>query len=93
MSGASAAGNLLLQPGDAITVPKAELVYVVGDVKKAGGFALSTHSSVTLLQASIACRGFWPGCLTEDKPDTSSRTGLGRYPEGDPDRYPQDLCG
>ena len=60
MAGKDPAANLLLQPGDAITIPKAELVYVVGDVKKAGGFALSTHSSVTLLQALSLAEGFGP---------------------------------
>lgn len=60
MAGSSAAENILMEPGDVVSIPKADVVYVVGDVKKAGGFTLSTHSSVSILQALSLAEGFGP---------------------------------
>lgn len=54
------ADNILIFPNDVISIPKADLVYVVGDVKKAGGFQLSSHSSMTVLQALSLSEGFGP---------------------------------
>ena len=52
--------NILIKPNDVISVPKAELIFVLGDVKKAGGFALSTHSSISLLKALSMAEGLGP---------------------------------
>ncbi len=52
--------NILIKPNDVISVPKAELVFVLGDVKKAGGFALSSHSSISLLKALSLAEGLGP---------------------------------
>lgn len=52
--------NILLRPGDVISVPKGELVYVVGDVKKAGGFVLSTHRTISVLEALSLAEGLGP---------------------------------
>lgn len=52
--------NILMMPDDTVSIPRAELVYVVGDVKKAGGFQLSTHDSVSLLQALSLAEGLGP---------------------------------
>jgi len=52
--------NLLIQPFDVITVPKAEMVYVVGTVKKSGGFTLAERENVTVLQALSMAEGFGP---------------------------------
>ncbi len=49
--------NILILPNDIISIPKAEVVYVVGDVKKAGGFQLSSHPTITLLQALSLAEG------------------------------------
>lgn len=43
--------NILIQPEDVISVPRAEMVYVVGDVPRAGGFVLNEQENVTVLQA------------------------------------------
>jgi polysaccharide export outer membrane protein len=49
------AGNILMMPNDVISVSKADMVYVIGDVLKAGGIALGDQKTVTVLQAiSIA---------------------------------------
>jgi polysaccharide biosynthesis/export protein len=49
--------NILMMPHDVITVPRAELVYVIGDVKKAGGFILTERSNVSVLQALSMAEG------------------------------------
>lgn len=54
------AENILILPDDVISIPKADLVYVVGDVKKAGGFQLSSHATMSVLQALSLSEGFGP---------------------------------
>jgi len=49
--------NIEILPGDAISVPRAELVYVIGSVVKSGGFALNEHSSISALQALSLAEG------------------------------------
>lgn len=56
----SPADNLVMEPGDVVSVPKAELLYVVGEVKKAGGFEVTTHRSVSLMQAVSLAQGLGP---------------------------------
>jgi polysaccharide export outer membrane protein len=43
--------NILIRPNDVISVPRAEIVYVIGEVAKAGGYALNDHQNLTVLQA------------------------------------------
>src|SRR5262249_33896746 len=43
--------NIAVRPNDVITVPLADLVYVVGAVKKSGGFVLTEKSSMPVLEA------------------------------------------
>jgi polysaccharide export outer membrane protein len=40
-----------------ISVPKAELVYVTGEVKRSGGFTLGEHQSISVLQAVAMAEG------------------------------------
>ena len=49
--------NILMMPHDVITVPRGELVYVIGDVKKAGGFILTERSNMSVLQALSMAEG------------------------------------
>lgn len=51
------ADDILILPHDVISVPLAELVYVVGDVKKAGGFPLGGRPSLSVLQALALAEG------------------------------------
>jgi polysaccharide export outer membrane protein len=44
-------GNILMMPNDVISVPKANMVYVIGDVLKPGAIAMSDQKTVTVLQA------------------------------------------
>lgn len=57
MESRSAALNLPVYPGDIVKVTSAELVYVVGEVKKPGGFALKNNQSISLLQALALAEG------------------------------------
>jgi polysaccharide biosynthesis/export protein len=52
--------NILVEPDDVIAVPRAELVYVVGNVRKAGAFALNQTSALTVVQALTLAEGFSP---------------------------------
>lgn len=51
------AENIQIFPHDVISVPKAEMVYVVGDVKRSGGFVLGERQSISVLQAISLAEG------------------------------------
>ncbi len=57
MSSKDPSENIVLEPDDIVSVPKGDLVYVVGEVRKAGGFAMSTHVTVSVLQAISLAEG------------------------------------
>ena len=52
--------NIVMEPNDIVSIPKADLVYVLGDVRKAGGFQISTHPTVSLLQLLSLAEGLAP---------------------------------
>ena len=67
--------NIPVVDGDVIAVSKAELVFVMGAVKKAGGFALGNRTGISILQAISMAEGFdrtaaptKAKLLREDKP-------------------------
>ena len=60
MASKSPEDNIVIRPDDVISVPRADLVYVIGDVHKAGGFQLATHETVSLLQALSLAEGLAP---------------------------------
>ena len=43
--------NVVLEPNDVITVPRADLVYVLGSVHKPGGFELVERQQMSVMQA------------------------------------------
>ncbi len=49
--------NIEIRPLDTISVSKAETIYVVGDVRKPGGFVLEDRETVTVLQALAMAEG------------------------------------
>ena len=49
--------NILIQPFDVISVPRAEMVYVMGEVNKPGGFVLQERESLSVLQALALAQG------------------------------------
>jgi len=50
-------GNILIRPNDVISVPRADVVYVIGEVKKPGGFTLSERSTLSGLQGLAMADG------------------------------------
>lgn len=57
MAGKDPALNVFMLPEDVVSVPKADLVYVIGNVKKAGGFMLRAKEQMTVLQALSLAEG------------------------------------
>ena len=57
IDGTDPSANLIVEANDLITVPRAKMIYVIGDVGRPGGYVLDGHSSkLTVLQA-IALAG------------------------------------
>ncbi len=54
---ALADADVLVQPGDTILVPKAGVVYVLGDVGRPGGFVMQDDARLSLLQALSLASG------------------------------------
>jgi polysaccharide export outer membrane protein len=57
MTARNPAQNIPVKPYDVITVPKADLVYVIGSVKKPGGFMLQERANMTVLEALALAQG------------------------------------
>jgi polysaccharide export outer membrane protein len=49
--------NILVRPNDVITVPQGDVIYVIGAVNKAGGFTLSDHQDLSVLEALSLAAG------------------------------------
>lgn len=60
MSAANPAENIAIEPHDVVSVPPAEVVYVIGNVKRAGGFPLGGKPDLTVLQAISLAEGLDP---------------------------------
>jgi polysaccharide biosynthesis/export protein len=58
MSGKDPEGNIMIKPHDVVTVPRARLIYVLGNVTKPGGFVLTDNESMSITKA-IALAGGW----------------------------------
>lgn len=59
-AGTNPAQNIVMMPNDVVTVPRAHMVYVVGAVERAGGFALAEQSQISALQALALAGGLTP---------------------------------
>jgi len=60
VNGANPAENILICPDDVISIPRAEMVYVTGEVHKPGGFPLNTGGAISVLQALSLAEGLGP---------------------------------
>ena len=60
IEGTDPAMNTLVEPHDVISVPRAKMIYVVGEVQRAGGFILRQKESVSVLQAVALASGLTP---------------------------------
>lgn len=49
--------NVLIRPYDVISVPRARMIYVVGEVGKSGGFILDGQEPITVLKALSLAQG------------------------------------
>ena len=49
--------NIVVETNDVVMIPRARLLYVVGEVQKPGGYVLSERDSVTVLQAVALAGG------------------------------------
>jgi len=52
------ADDPMVYPGDTVIVPKAAVVYVLGDVSKPGGYPISTNNSTMTVLQAIALAGY-----------------------------------
>ena len=77
--------NIPIRPLDTISVAKADIVYVVGDVKKPGGFVLENQEHMTVLQAVAMAEG-----LLSTAAKGSARI-IRQSPDGDRQEVPIDL--
>jgi len=74
--------NIQILPHDVISVPKAEMVYVIGEVHRSGGFVLGEHQSISVLQALSLAEGLNTGAdprhakILRLKPDADQREEL-----------------
>jgi len=53
--------NILICPHDVISVPRGDMVYVIGAVQRPGGFVLGENESISVLQALSLAQGLQPG--------------------------------
>ncbi|MEX2300369.1 MAG: polysaccharide biosynthesis/export family protein [Bryobacterales bacterium] len=59
LAGSSPEQNIVMLPNDVISIPRAHMVYVVGAVQRAGGFALA-KSEISAMQALALAGGLTP---------------------------------
>jgi len=52
-----ASSNIELRPGDTVVVPRAGIVYVLGEVTRPGGYVLNSTGGVTVLQVVAVAGG------------------------------------
>jgi len=52
--------NIAIMPDDVLTVPVADMIYVIGDVHKSGGFVLGERRQISVLEALALSEGLGP---------------------------------
>jgi len=57
ISGRDPSKNIIIRPHDIVSVPAAELIYVLGEVGRPGGFTLHEHASISALEALAMANG------------------------------------
>jgi polysaccharide export outer membrane protein len=61
LDGSKPSDNILVRANDVISVARAQMVYVFGEVKKAGGISLNSGDSMSITQALSLAEGTAPG--------------------------------
>jgi polysaccharide export outer membrane protein len=69
-------GNIVIETNDVVMIPRAQLVYVVGEVEKPGGYMLNERDSMSVLQALSLAGGL--------KPSAAPKKGQGAHNSGEP---------
>ena len=85
LESADPALNVLVRPGDIVKVPRAGIVYVVGEVQKPGGFVLQNNENISVLQALALAQGATH--TSGHKPDSNHSHGPGH---GEANRNPDE---
>jgi polysaccharide export outer membrane protein len=57
LESADSRNNAIVHPGDIVKVTRAGVVYVIGEVRKPGGFALKSNESISVVQALALSEG------------------------------------
>jgi polysaccharide biosynthesis/export protein len=57
LESADSRNNPMVHPGDIVKVTRAGVVYVIGEVRKPGGFALKSNESISVVQALALSEG------------------------------------
>jgi polysaccharide export outer membrane protein len=60
LESADSRSNALVHPGDIVKVTRAGIVYVIGEVRRPGGFALKSNENISVLQALALSEGLTP---------------------------------
>jgi polysaccharide export outer membrane protein len=79
MNGTNPSQNIVIKPEDTISVPKADLIYVIGSVKKPGGYVLGQDETMSALQILSLAEGL-------DKSAASSKARVMRTVPGKANR-------
>lgn len=61
IDGSNPSANIEVRANDVISVSRADLVYVVGEVRKPGGISLNSDNGISLMQALSLAEGTGPG--------------------------------
>jgi len=70
--------NILIMPYDVISVPRAEMIYVTGEVSRSGGFVLGENETMSVLQALSLAGGLNAAASAGDSRILRSQPGSGR---------------
>jgi polysaccharide export outer membrane protein len=79
MDAQAPADNIVIEANDVLTVPRGQMVYVVGEVQRPGGYVLNERDTVSVLQALSLAGGLTPNAspkkakILRDKPGNSGR--------------------
>lgn len=66
MSASNPAENIVIKPEDVISVPRADIIYAIGAVKKPGGYVLGVNQSLSVLQILSLAEGLDRVASTSD---------------------------
>jgi polysaccharide export outer membrane protein len=84
--------NIVIKPFDVVSVPRAEMVYVTGQVQRAGGYVLRERETLSVLQA-LSLAGGMSGVASPKRARILRATGAGASREEIPIDLKQIMIG